>query len=864
MAAAAKEEERLEFTHGHLAGQTGIAYALESPKDEEGGKDDGDPVPSVHLITGGADCTASLRTEDTGFKETETDINDHEEVITCLAANAVPAKGPRSSAKTTDLFATGSEDRFVKVYAYPDAVFETNATRFELPVRAIDFAPDGRTIAAGGDDQGVRIVEVEVENAGSADSRKVACKLVRTLRTTGRSVKSIRWDPEGVFVAAVSSDGSLQVWNAKSGEAALSRKGFASKFDASSPPCAHVSWHPEGIHLAVPGTSGDVVFLERLSWEEEFVLPSSADGETLGHQAPVTCVEMSPNGMYAATAGLDRRVVVWSLKDQKPVSVRMADAVVCNVRWHPHRNAVSLLDEEGNFSHWKSPVDANLASPYLVVEEDDDKAAAKEGNRSESHLESEDGARGDGGTGRKAKRAKIMESDSEDSGSEDEGFRTNKGGPGQGAMAATATGRQGPAAADLANVLRRSKQRTFQPGATPLGVRAPRRFLAYNMQGSISTLRGQDYNSVEVVFHDVSTRSSRIPTLTDYFGFELGALGPNGTILASMEKGEGKQSVLMYRPFESWAAGSDWTATFPAGEEVRAVAVGSTFVAAATQSFLRLYSLAGSPRSLLSLPGPVVAMAAFESTLACVYQDVAGALSFHLYDTAEESLVAGGALCANRGTDLEWLGFSEDGVLSAWDGETLRGYFPGAYGGAWVPLFLSAKARKAETEHHYIVGLDVEAREVFCVITKSADHYPQVVPRPIITTLSLELPLVGAEDQGARALHQDLMFQRLGRSQSASAQAASVEVQMDKTLLRLIAGAIKGDKCELAFQYAHELNFQRSLRGALKLANANRRRALSERLSEMLSNRESVVPVASVAAEKANVFARKRVYGESQ
>ena len=67
-----------------------------------------------------------------------------------------------------------------------------------------------------------------------------------------------------------------------------------------------------------------------------------------------------------------------------------------------------------------------------------DKAAAKEGNRSESHLESEDGARGDGGTGRKARRAKIMESDSEDSGSEDEGFRTNKGGPGQGAMAATA------------------------------------------------------------------------------------------------------------------------------------------------------------------------------------------------------------------------------------------------------------------------------------------------------------------------------------------------------------------------------------------------------------------------------------------
>ena len=215
--------------------------------------------------------------------------------------------------------------------------------------------------------------------------------------------------------------------------------------------------------------------------------------------------------------------------------------------------------------------------------------------------------------------------------------------------------------------------------------------------------------------------------------------------------------VLRYRPFESWAAGTEWTCTFPQGEEVKAVAVGATFAAAATGEHLRLYSLAGNPQAVLALPGKVVALAANESWLALIYHGgeptrtgksgshgegeapaFTQKLAFALYDVASEQEVGAGAVPLSPGAELEWAGFSEDGILSCCDDQgCIRGLFLDSFGGSWTPLFRSQDARKAETEHHYVVGLS--QREVFAIITKSARHVPQVEPRPIISTLQLIL-----------------------------------------------------------------------------------------------------------------------------
>jgi len=54
-------------------------------------------------------------------------------------------------------------------------------------------------------------------------------------------------------------------------------------------------------------------------------------------------------------------------------------------------------------------------------------------------------------------------------------------------------------------------------------------------------------------------------------------------------------STIMYRPFDSWAANSDWQVSLPPGEEATAVTAGHSFSAVATsQHMLRIFSPAGT------------------------------------------------------------------------------------------------------------------------------------------------------------------------------------------------------------------------------------------------------------------------------
>jgi hypothetical protein len=61
-----------------------------------------------------------------------------------------------------------------------------------------------------------------------------------------------------------------------------------------------------------------------------------------------------------------------------------------------------------------------------------------------------------------------------------------------------------------------------------------------------------------------------------------------------------------------------------------------------------------------------------------------------VYDVSEQRETASGALPLTPGASLAWLGFSEEGLLAAYDSEgELRLRTPD-FGGAWVPLFSSA------------------------------------------------------------------------------------------------------------------------------------------------------------------------------
>ena len=54
-----------------------------------------------------------------------------------------------------------SHETFVlQIYRLPSLEFVKVATRFQLPVRAVAFSPCGQTLAAAGDDDGIKLVHV--------------------------------------------------------------------------------------------------------------------------------------------------------------------------------------------------------------------------------------------------------------------------------------------------------------------------------------------------------------------------------------------------------------------------------------------------------------------------------------------------------------------------------------------------------------------------------------------------------------------------------------------------------------------------------------------------------------------------------
>ena len=57
-------------------------------------------------------------------------------------------------------------------------------------------------------------------------------------------------------------------------------------------------------------------------------------------------------------------------------------------------------------------------------------------------------------------------------------------------------------------------------------------------------------------FHDTG-KGVRVPTMTDYFGFTMGAMSERGSVFASPRKGEKNPSMILYRPFSSWASNSE-------------------------------------------------------------------------------------------------------------------------------------------------------------------------------------------------------------------------------------------------------------------------------------------------------------------
>ncbi|CAI0412559.1 unnamed protein product [Linum tenue] len=679
-------------------------------------------------------------------------LRHHRDGVTALALS------PNSTC-----LASGSIDNSVKLYKFPGGDFETNITRFTLPIRALAFNQSGSMLAAAGDDDGIKLINT------------VDGSIARVLKGHKGSVTGLAFDPMGEYLASIDSMGTVLFWELQSGTILHTLKGVAPNTGLDTSLVNILSWSPDGEMLAVPGLRNDVVMYDRDTAEKVFTLRGD-------HLLPLCFLSWSPNGKYMATSGLDRQVLIWDVLKKQDIDRQKFEDRICCMAWKPVGNTLAVVDVSGKYGLWESVVPSSMKSPTEDIPQSSKKTNGLMLFEEEGQEPCSSGSLGDlgedsigesGPPSRKRirKRSEFDEDRSTENTIDDYGLLPQRMAPKR-AREQLDKGANEELRSTAISV-RSKMQEAFQPGVTPVQP-GKRRFLCYNMLGTITTMEYDGYSHIEIDFHDTS-RGPRVPAMTDHFGFTMACLNENGSVFANPCKGDKNMSTLMYRPFSSWANNSEWSMRFE-GEEVKVVALGVHWVAAITSlNYLRIFTDGGL-----------------------------------------------------------------QGVLRVYTSQ---------YGGSWLPLFSANKTKKSD-ENYWVVGLN--ASKLFCIVCKSPEVFPQVMPKPILTLLDLSSPLASS-DLGADVLENEFilnnlhLFQIQKRIEESSSdgrdttdlddEAFSTEAAQDRCILRLIASCCNSDKLVRATELVKLLTLEKSMKGAIKLVTALKLPNLADRFNNILEER---------------------------
>ena len=127
-----------------------------------------------------------------------------------------------------------------------------------------------------------------------------------TLKGHEDSVNSVAYSADGLFIASGSKDGTLRIWDIRSGEEKMAplRSGGVTS----------VAFVPDGTSV-VSGTETGIVYIWNLFSGRKPMR------QLIGHTAAVVSVALSSDSQFLASASQDRTVRVWTLATGRPFSV---------------------------------------------------------------------------------------------------------------------------------------------------------------------------------------------------------------------------------------------------------------------------------------------------------------------------------------------------------------------------------------------------------------------------------------------------------------------------------------------------------------------------------------------------------------
>jgi serine/threonine protein kinase len=153
-------------------------------------------------------------------------------------------------------------------------------------VYSVAFSPDGQVLASGSDDGTIKLWEVKTG------------RVINSLRGHSNLVSEVAFSPDGKVLASGSYDSTIKLWEVKTGRVINSLRGHSNHVIS-------VAFSPDGKVLA----SG--------SYDNTIKLWSVATGREInslrGHSDPVHSVAFSPDGKVLASGSYDSTIKLWEV-----------------------------------------------------------------------------------------------------------------------------------------------------------------------------------------------------------------------------------------------------------------------------------------------------------------------------------------------------------------------------------------------------------------------------------------------------------------------------------------------------------------------------------------------------------------------
>lgn len=403
-------------------------------------------------------------------------------------------------------------------------------------------------------------------------------------------------------------------------------------------------------------------------------------------------------------------------------------------------------------------------------------------------------------------------------------------------------------------------QPAFQSSSTPLTLHE--RYMVWNSVGLITQFTKEGDESIDIEFHNATYHHTI--HIKNQFGYTMADVSKEAVVMASPGKAidedaevnativsaQTNHSKLACILINSCDNNKEWTIDMPRKEFIKCLCVSKSLIACMTsRRFLRVYGLAGTQKEVICFNGAPVCMRAYDNTLfICYGTQQAPVLNYSIYyiDDEMNREAEHGVLPLSEDAKLEWLGFSDEGNPFYYDS---NGYLFAKCASvsktkAWMPYSDLRFELKHKSDNHWLVGV-AERNQMIKTILCRACKYPQVLPRPTLSIVSVNLPLCELDSEKTK-LEKDYWKNRISAVSMRNYDCSNENVDMDQEeldekidkfesssreiLMKLFMFSCKNNREQRAYEVASIMDTN-ALQLAIKYATKTRALVLAQNLN---------------------------------